>query len=115
MRQVSRTTLGALKNVKFQLSRNSAKFDMVARKIPLILIEITVLPFFRKLEFSRVLHLLYFPSLIHAYTYTYCVFDCIQITFYDFLCFFFCWNACMTSYQLFDFTRNYKPNLYNIS
>ena len=31
MRQVSRTTLGALKYVKFLLSRNSIKFDVVAR------------------------------------------------------------------------------------
>ena len=31
MRQVSRTTLGALKNVKFRLSRNATKFVVVAR------------------------------------------------------------------------------------
>ena len=31
MRQVSRTTLSALKNVKFRLSRNSMKFDVIAR------------------------------------------------------------------------------------
>ena len=31
MRQVSSTTLGALKNVKFRLSRNSTKFDVIAR------------------------------------------------------------------------------------
>ena len=31
MRQVSRTTFDALKNVKFRLSRNSTKFNVVAR------------------------------------------------------------------------------------
>ena len=31
MCQVSRTTLGASKNVKFPLSRNLMKFDVVAR------------------------------------------------------------------------------------
>ena len=31
MCQVSRTPLGALKNVKFRLSRNPTKFDVVAR------------------------------------------------------------------------------------
>ena len=31
MHQVSCTTLGALKNVKFRLSRNLTKFDVVAR------------------------------------------------------------------------------------
>ena len=31
MRQVSRTTFGALKNVKFRLSQNSMKFDVIAR------------------------------------------------------------------------------------
>ena len=31
MRQVSRITLDALKNVKFRLSRNSTKFDVIAR------------------------------------------------------------------------------------
>ena len=34
--QVSRTTLGASKNVKFQLFRNSMKFDMVARFLEMI-------------------------------------------------------------------------------
>ena len=31
MRQVSRITLGALKNVKFRLSQNSTKFDVISR------------------------------------------------------------------------------------
>ena len=31
MRQVSHSTLGALKNVKFRLYRNSTKFDVISR------------------------------------------------------------------------------------
>ena len=66
-------TLGALKNVNFLLSRNSTKFDMLTRFHETILTvkssfcirdlekfristKITILPFFRKLEFSQVLH-----------------------------------------------------------
>ena len=73
MCQVSRTTFGASKNVKFRPSRNSTKFYEVARfcemiptvkyvssseiyKIFNFFTEITVLPFFIKIEFSRVLH-----------------------------------------------------------
>ena len=65
--------VGASKNVKFRLSWNSTKFEVLARfhddsngevrfvirdleKFQ-ILIEITILPFFRKLEFSRVLQI----------------------------------------------------------
>ena len=62
-------THGASKDVKFRLSRNSTKFDVVARfreTIPMVIVirdleklwiltEIIILPFFRKLEFSRVL------------------------------------------------------------
>ena len=65
--------VGASKNVKLQLSWNSAKFEVLTRfhddsngevrfvirdleKFQ-ILIEITILPFFRKLEFSRVLQI----------------------------------------------------------
>ena len=72
MCQASRITPGASKNVKFQLSRNSTKFDVVARfretiptvksvssseiyKNSIFLTEITILHFFRKLEFSQVL------------------------------------------------------------
>ena len=72
MRQMSRTTFGASKSVKFQLSWNSTKVDVVARfceKIPTVkfvllseikkifgfLTEISILSFFRKLEFSGVL------------------------------------------------------------
>ena len=72
MCQVFRTTLGASKNMKFLLSRNSTKFNVVARfreTIPTVksvssseiyknfefFTEITVLLFFRKLEFSRIL------------------------------------------------------------
>ena len=68
-------TLGASKNVKFRLSWNSTKFDVVARfceTIPIVksvsLSEIKKnsgfllkLPFFRKLEFSRILQ---FPNTI---------------------------------------------------
>ena len=71
---MSRVTLVASKNVKFRLSRNSTKFDAVTRfreTIPTVksissseiyknsgfLAEITILPFFRKLKFSWVLHL----------------------------------------------------------
>ena len=64
------------KTCKFRLSPNSTKFDVVARfheTIPTVksvssseiqrinfgfLIEITILPFFHKLEISRVLHIL---------------------------------------------------------
>ena len=73
MCQVSCITLGASKNMKFQLSRNSTKFDVVARfhkTIPTVSplrhlksrknldfpTEITILPFLRKIEFSRVVH-----------------------------------------------------------
>ena len=72
MCQVSPATLGASKNMKFRLSRNSTKFGMVARfretnstarsvssleiyKNSGSSIEITVLPFLRKFEFPRVL------------------------------------------------------------
>ena len=54
--------LGASKNMKFRLSQNSTKFDVVARfceMIPMVKSvlshEITILPFSRKFEFSRVL------------------------------------------------------------
>ena len=70
--QVSLVTLGASKNVKLRLSRNSTKFDVIARFRETILIvnfassseiqknsgfstEITVLPFLKKLNFSQVL------------------------------------------------------------
>ena len=72
MCQVSLVTLGASKNVKFRLSWNSTKFDGVARfreMIPIVKsvcsfeiyenfgfsTEITVLPFFRFIKFSRAL------------------------------------------------------------
>ena len=71
MCQVSRTIPSVLKNVKFQPSRNSTKFDgsyisrddsngevcFIIRDLEKfrILIEITILSFFRKLEFSKVL------------------------------------------------------------
>ena len=80
---MSRVTLVASKNVKFRLSRNLTKFDAVTRfreTIPTVksvslseiyknsgfLAEITILPFFRKLKFSRVLHIpkRYFFSLV---------------------------------------------------
>ena len=65
---ISRVTLGVSKNVKFLLSRNSTKFDVVIRyreTIPTVksvssseiyknfgfLIEITVLPFFENSNF----------------------------------------------------------------
>ena len=71
--QVSLVTLGASKNVKSRLSRNLTKFYGVTRfhkTIPTVKsvlspkilkkfefsTEITVLPFFIKIEFSRVLH-----------------------------------------------------------
>ena len=80
MCQVSRTTPGASKNVKFRLSRNSTKFDVVGRfreTIPTVnsilsseiyknsgfLTEITILPFLIKLEFSQVLQQETFPCL----------------------------------------------------
>ena len=70
---MSRITLVASKNVKFRLSQNLTKFDAVTRlheNIPTVksvssseiyknfrfLAEITILPYFRKLKFSRVLH-----------------------------------------------------------
>ena len=61
MCQVSRTPLGASKNVKFLLSRNSTKFNVVARfreTIPIVKsvssseLYFTILPFFIKLGFS---------------------------------------------------------------
>ena len=72
MCQVSSATPGASKNMKFRLSQNSTKFDMVARfretnsKARSVLspeiyknsessTKITILPFLRKFEFSRVL------------------------------------------------------------
>ena len=70
---MSHVTLVASKNVKFRLSQNLTKFDAVTRlheNIPTVksvssfeiyknsrlLAEITILPYFRKLKFSRVLH-----------------------------------------------------------
>ena len=70
MHQVSRTTLGALKNVKFRLSRNSTKFVVVARFCEMIptakfvssseikkkfpnFEKITFLLFFKNSDFSR--------------------------------------------------------------
>ena len=76
------TTPGASKKVKFQLSRNLTKFDVVARfceTIPTVVIqdvekfrilsEITILPFFKKLEYSRVLH---FPLLKKNFVSKFC-------------------------------------------
>ena len=71
--RMSHVTLVASKNVKFRLSQNLTKFDVVTRlheNIPTVksissseiyknsrfLAEMTILPFFRKLKFSWVLH-----------------------------------------------------------